>query len=265
MQEIFERVQFDGADNIAPKLYKRVYHAGGKQRIKYSALFTDWQGIRRKIALGGDYKSAIRKIYDLDRQNSHEIDFDEQKQKRQAREMTFSKFVSQCPESMNISPWHLPHLAAFFGNKPIAQICDQDVLDYREKRAAEKIIKHGEASTKLVSATNINKEVSTLRKYLKQARVKGYEHKVTKFEMTTEAPRNRVLSAEEYSALLKHCPAWLRRAVQFSWETSLSRSDLFNLTWNEIDTEGSIIELKDGRAKTARRKSSRSTRTALRR
>ena len=64
--------------------------------------------------------------------------------------------------------------------------------------------------------------------------------------------RNRVLTAEEYSALLKHCPDWLRRAVAFSWETSLSRSDLFNLTWSEIDLAESIIELKHGRAKTGK-------------
>jgi integrase len=55
-----------------------------------------------------------------------------------------------------------------------------------------------------------------------------------------------------YSELLKHCPDWLRRAVAFSWETSLSRSDLFNLTWNEIDLAESIIELKYGRAKTGK-------------
>ena len=56
--------------------------------------------------------------------------------------------------------------------------------------------------------------------------------------MAKEPSRNRVLTADEYAALLKHCPDWLRRAVAFSWETSLSRSDLFHLTWNEIDLDG---------------------------
>ncbi len=35
-------------------------------------------------------------------------------------------------------------------------------------------------------------------------------------------------------------------------ETALSRSDLFRLTWSEIDLKEEIIELKDGRAKTGK-------------
>jgi len=59
-----------------------------------------------------------------------------------------------------------------------------------------------------------------------------------------------------YSELLKHCPDWLRRAVAFSWETSLSRSDLFNLTWSEIDLAESIIVPREKREKESRSVSS---------
>jgi integrase len=50
--------------------------------------------------------------------------------------------------------------------------------------------------------------------------------------------------------LIENSPAWLRRAIAMGWETALSRSDLFHLTWSEIDLRQGIIELKDGRAKT---------------
>ena len=70
--------------------------------------------------------------------------------------------------------------------------------------------------------------------------------------MEAESARNRALTTEEYSALLEHSPAWLRRAIVMAWETALSRSDLFRLTWSEIDTRKGIIELKDGRAKTGK-------------
>ena len=63
-------------------------NAAGKRRIRYSAIFTDWQGVRRKVALGADRNGAIRKIYDLDKKNHAEVDFTEQKQKREARGMT---------------------------------------------------------------------------------------------------------------------------------------------------------------------------------
>jgi hypothetical protein len=35
-------------------------------------------------------------------------------------------------------------------------------------------------------------------------------------------------------------------------ETALSRSDLFNLTWSEIDLREGIIQLKNGRCKTGK-------------
>ena len=101
MNESFEREHFDGDENISPKLYKRVYNASGKRRIRYSALFTDWQGVRRKVALGGDRNGAIRKIYDLDKKNHAEVDFTEQKQKREARGMSFAKFIQANNISQN--------------------------------------------------------------------------------------------------------------------------------------------------------------------
>jgi len=251
MNESFEREHFDGDENVKPKLYKRVYIASGKRRVRYSAVFTDWQGDRRKIKLGADRNGAIRKIYDLDKKNHAEVDFTEQKKKREARGMTFAKFVQASNVELK-SPWHKPPLLAFFGDRPIPQISNEDIAAYRNERAGHYIIKHGKESAKLISSTTINKELSTLRQLLKLARTKGYVDKVTKFEMAKEAPRSKTLTADEYAALLKHCPEWLRRAVQFSWETSLSRSDLFRLTWSEIDLNESIIELKNGRAKTGK-------------
>jgi integrase len=167
--------------------------------------------------------------------------------------MTFSKFVAQSPESMkSVSTWHLKPLENFFGSKLITQIGDDDVVSYRKKRATQKIIKHRKESKKLVSQTTINKEVGTLRKFLRFARTKGYVDKVTKFAMETEPQRNRTLTGEEYSKLLENSPAWLCRAIVMSYETALSRSDLFDLTWSEIDLKEGIIELRDGRAKTGK-------------
>jgi len=253
MNETLERVHFDGEEKVTPRLYKRTYAAAGKPRTRYYVVFTDWQGKRRKFPAAKELKPAIKKLFDFDKKNDNEVDFDEQKEKRAARGMTFSKLVAQSPESMRRpSTWHLKHLEDFFGSKLIAQISDNDVIAYREKRAKEKIIKHGEASSKLVSQTTVNKEVGSLRKLLRFAQKKGYACKVTKFEMETETARNRVLTAEEYKALLENSAPWLRRVIAFAWETALSRSDLFGLTWKEIDLREGIIELANGRAKTGK-------------
>jgi len=118
-----------------------------------------------------------------------------------------------------MSAWHLKHLEAFLGTKPLAQIYDDDVTAYRGKRSAETVIRHGEKSARPVSPTTVNKEVGTLRKFLRLARKKGFTDKVTEFRMEGESPRNRVLASEEYSALLENSPGWLRRAIVMAWET----------------------------------------------
>lgn len=97
----------------------------------------------------------------------------------------------------SVSAWHLTHLEKFFGSTLIAQISNDDATAYRESWAKEKIIKHKKESVKLVSQTTINKEVGTLRKFLRFATTKGYAHKVTKFEMKPETQRNRTLTSEE--------------------------------------------------------------------
>jgi integrase len=254
MNETLELVHFDGEETVTPRVYRRTYFtAKMKARTRFYGVLTDWQGIRRKISLGKDFKRAIQKIYEIDKKNHAEVDFDEQKQKRAARGMTFAKFVAECPEAMKVpSTWHLKHVEKFFGSKTIAQISNDNVTAYRDKRVTEKIIKHGEESAKLVSQTTINKEVGTLRKFLRFAHKKGYAHKVTEFKMAAETQRNRVLTDEEYAALLANCLPWLRRACIMAYETCLSRSDLFRLTWSEIDTREGIIELKNGRAKTGK-------------
>jgi integrase len=252
MKEKSELVHFDGEEHVAPQLYQRTYFTAElKPRKRYYAVLTDWQHERRRFPLGKDLKAAIRKIFDLDRKNHAEVDFDELKQKHAARGMTFSKFVAQCPQEMrSMASWHLPHLEAFFGRKLLAQIDNNAVVAYRDKRKGETVMRHGEKSIKPLSETTINKEVGTLRKFLRHARTKGFSDKVTEFKMETESARNRVLTAEEYATLQEKSPAWLRRAIVMAWETALSRSDIFDLTWPEIDTARGIIELRDGRNKT---------------
>ncbi len=148
----------NGEDDIAPKRYRRPYSTALGPRVRYYAVFTDYESKRRKFAVGRNLKAAIKKLYEFDKKNDNAVDFDEQKQKRAAKGMTFGKFVAQCSESMRSkSKWHLKHLEKFFGPKAIAQVCDDDVTVYREKRSKEKIIRHGEESAKLVSQTTLNK------------------------------------------------------------------------------------------------------------
>jgi integrase len=235
---------------IEKHLYRRQYQtATGGWSTLYYAIFVDWKGIRRHFPLGEHLDRARNKLGEYRRKNDAEFDFDKDKTEREAREMTFSKWLAACAKSES-DKRHLKHLEAFLGDVALSGISDDHVKKYREKRSGEKIVRHGNASKKLLSQTTINKEISTLRKFLRLARKKGFADKVTEFKMAPEKSRKRILTDDEYKVLLENCPAWLRRACVMAWETCLSRSDLLALTWEEINLKESLIELKNDRAKT---------------
>jgi hypothetical protein len=75
----------------------------------------------------------------------------------------------------------------------MAKIDDDRVKEYKTRRTTAKIIKHGNPSKKPISQTTINKEVSTLRKFLPLARKKGFIDKVTKFEMAPEGAESNLI------------------------------------------------------------------------
>ena len=60
--------------------------------------------------------------------------------------------------------------------------------------------------------------------------------------MEKEPSRKRTLTAAEFKKLLENCPDWLGRVVAMAYETSLSRSDLLELKWQEIDVQQGVIE-----------------------
>jgi len=256
MKQKLERVmRRDEHGNLVPEkhLYRRKYDtAAGRTSIFYYAIFTDWKGIRRRFPLGEHLDRARNKLGELHKKNDAEFDLDKARADRVAREMTFKKWAEQCQNQQTIEDKARVrlHLEPFFGDKPLEMIDDAAVIEYREKRSKEKIIKHKKESKKIVSPTTINKEVRTLSKLLELGRKKGFAHRVTEFKTEPETARNRVLSTDEYRALLDHSPAWLRRACVMAWETCLSRSDLLGLTWSEIDLENGYIVLKNGRNKT---------------
>ena len=240
MEQKFEQViNTDGTPE--EYFFRRRYRSvSGKWTTRYTAKFTDWRGIRRSFALGENEKKARAKLQEQLNKNEAEVDFDSLKAERAARGLTFSKWSAE--NKSKVSQWHLNALESFFGDKLLTVIDDTAVEKYREKRSTEKMIRHGKLSKKTVSQTTINKEVSALRKLLRMARKKGIHDKVTVFPMAKEPSRSRTLTGVEFKKLLANCPVWLKRVVAMAYETSLSRSDLLELNWREIDVQQGIIQ-----------------------
>ncbi len=247
MEQTFERVRDPNGEPI-PRLYVRRYQTtNGSKATRYYAIFTDWKGIRRREPLSEDLKRAKNALGDLNRKNDAEFDFDEAKSRR----VTLSQWAAECKNAMRERDFSLlTHLEATFGSTLLSRITEKEIIDYRATRAGETVIRRGKPSKKLTSPTTVNKEVGLLRKLMRLAQTKGIIGRVPKFKVEKERSRDRVLSEEEYAALLANCPLWLKRVCVAAYETCLTRGDLLNLIWDEVDRKSWVIKLADGREKT---------------
>lgn len=131
-QETFERV--------ADHLYRRQYHtAAGEWRSKYYGIFTDWTGKRRKFSLGTNEKAARQGLTIRLADNLKKVDFDKERDDRNARQLTFSKWADRCleadrertkrtdSEALAVSSWErdsrsCDHLRRFFGDLPLTAL-----------------------------------------------------------------------------------------------------------------------------------------------
>src|SRR5215470_9255647 len=149
MEQAFERVR-DTDGKPIPWLYVRQF---GNRRVKlFYAIFTDWQHIRRRIALGKNLtlQQAIKKLGDVEKKNTNEFDFD----KAKARNVTLSKWAEECASAMKPRDASLlAHLKAVFGSKLLTTITGKDLIDYRAGRLDESVIKRGKATKKKTSPT----------------------------------------------------------------------------------------------------------------
>ena len=180
VKESFERV--------AEHLYKRQYQtAGGEWRSKFYGIFTDWTTKRRKFALGTNEKAARQGLTIRLADNLKKVNFDKERDDRNARQLTFNRWAVSCletdhertkrtdDEALEVSSWErdsrsCDHLKRFFGDLPLAEITSQKIEAYISMRTQEGIVRGGKQSTtKKVSRSTVANELATLRKYLRRA------------------------------------------------------------------------------------------------
>ena len=180
MQETFERV--------ADHFYRLQYlTAGGECRSKFYGIFTDWTGKRRKFALGTNEKAARQGLTIRLADNLKKVNFDKERDDRNARQLTFNRWVVSCleadhectqrtdDEALEVSSWERDsrscnHLKRFFGDLPLKEITSQKIEAYITAAHQERIIRGGKNSdTRKVSRSTVANELATLRKYLRRA------------------------------------------------------------------------------------------------
>src|SRR5579871_999466 len=123
----------------------------------------------------------------------------------------------------------LGHLKRFFGNANLREINPLRVEDYQQQRIRE------------VCPATVNRETALLKHMFNVAERWGLHHGTNPVRLVKFLPehnlRFQTLSEEEEKRLLSAAPPYLREMILFAINTGLRTSDIFNLTWEEVDIE----------------------------
>jgi integrase len=143
---------------------------------------------------------------------------------------------------------HCKRLLAQFGHRFLKDITPSMVEAYKQKRLVEN--SHRRKPTK---PATVNREVTTLKTIFNKAMKNGKAERnpaqgVKLFKENNE--RDRILSPEEYSRLLAHCPAHLKPIVKVAYLTGMRRGEILNLTWGQVDIKQGLIKLSGEDTKT---------------
>ena len=128
-------------------------------------------------------------------------------------------------------------LNPYFGDKYLEEIKPEEVEGFKLARLEE-----GRTRSK------VNRDLSLLRKLFNVAIDWGRleTSPMTKVRLFPEKDnlKERILTDEEETRLLKECPPYLRPIVITALYTGMRRGEILSLQWNQVDLEKDIITIK---------------------
>jgi len=135
-----------------------------------------------------------------------------------------------------------------FGDRLLKDITPALVEAYRQKRLVEPSYrKH------LTLPATVNREVTCLKVIFNKAVKNGKAEKnpVQGLKLLKENnERDRILSPEEYTLLLVHCPDHLKSIVKMAYYTGMRQGEILNLTWDQVDLREGFVRLNPEHTKT---------------
>ena len=139
---------------------------------------------------------------------------------------------------------HEKHLVRFFGGRMLSEIDTPMIERYKNDRHQQRT-KHNPDRT--VKGATVNRELETLqcmmkmavqRKYIGGNPASGIEH----FPELRERPPKKRIAPEEFGRILEKSPPHLRVGILLLEQTgNRTYSELFSLTWSQIDLDAGII------------------------
>ena len=123
---------------------------------------------------------------------------------------------------------YLKHLRPFFGRNRLVEMTPKEIVRYKAKRYHDG-----------VKPATINRELA-LMKHAFNLAIKEWEwakhNPVSRVTFEREDnQRDRWLTQEEETRLLKACPLWLREVVVFALHTGMRMGEILSLTWDMVD------------------------------
>ena len=249
----------DTLKRVARHLFKRQYPTStGEWSTYYYGKFTDWKGKLRMFPLGSDLKTAKDQLGILEADNVKKKDFDLEKieqEKAKTRGMTLAEWLDRYLELTKHTPsWETKkaqcaHLKRLLGSLSLPEVNRVRIMEYKSRRLSEPLMRHRKPveSTNIMGST-VNREVSCLVAALNLAADEELCDGAPRVKKEREISRDRILTDDEYKALLDVSPQWLQRVLIAANEAALDRGVLIHLTWPSVNN--SLIKVKGGRDKT---------------
>jgi len=133
------------------------------------------------------------------------------------------------------------NLRNFLGEETLDAITTLRVEEYQQHRATE------------VSPATVNRETALLKHLFNMAERWQLHQGPNPVRWVKFLPENnlqfRTLGEEDEQSLLDSTPPYLRELILFAINTGLRSSDLFNLTWEEVDIEEKRLSLIMGKTR----------------
>jgi hypothetical protein len=238
-------------EQVERHLYRRSYQtANGDWSTLFYAIFTCWDGRRRTFPLGDSLAIARDRLGELHNLNGRRFDFDAEKRQQQAakvKPITVSEWLDRClqltkgAKSYKTKRSECAHLKRLLGHLALSEVTKVRVLEYKNRRLQESIVRHGEAvEGRQVKGSSVNREVSCLVTALNLAADEGLCDGAPRIRKERETPRERILTPKEFQTLLDQSPRWLQRCLIAADETGMDRGMIIKLTWDSIK-DGLII------------------------
>lgn len=143
------------------------------------------------------------------------------------------------------------HLKRLLGEgTKIKDITPGKVEGYQKQRAAEPSPVHCGKNT---TPCEVNKEVMALKIIFNRA-VRHGKLKLNPIAQVKKLPENnirqRVLTLDEFTALLDACEPHLKPIVEMAYHMGMRKDEILRLTWSEVDLRKGFIRLPAERTKT---------------